>query len=294
MPIHSKTSLYPGVNAHLNSFLQAPGNGWESFHVRHIEDIATVLEAQLPPNYYVLSEKSLQISYSGFNLQPPRTVRPNVSFFRREPFATPYVALSVTPPTAVLPLAETLLDDDETLMSLVIYDLALTGSLPGKPITRIEVLSPSNKPPLGDYRHYRQRRQNTLASGVSMIEIDYLHLSPPIITRLPSYPDGDEGAFPYTIAVSTPYPSSNQGEFVVYGVGVDEPLPHVSVPLGASESVSLDFNQVYANTFEARRAFSFVVDYATDPIDFDRYHPNDQARIRALLERIRREHGEGA
>jgi hypothetical protein len=287
MPIHAKTNLYPGVNAHLNSFLQLPGNGWESFHACHIEEIARALDALLPSNFYVLTEKSLQISFTGGSAEPSRTVRPDVSIFQITPSPVSLAAYSGSEPTAVLPLAETMIDEDETLTAVVVYELAQSGDLPGKPVTRIEVLSPSNKPPLGDYVHYRRRRQHTLSSGVAMVEIDYLHHLPPILWRIPSYADAAPGAYPYVIAVSTPYPSSSQGQFKWYGAEVDMPLASVPIPLGTSAETTLAFNTVYNQTFEARRAFSLMVDYMVDPLAFERYRADDQAKIRALLDGIR-------
>ncbi len=288
MPIHAKKNLYPGVNAHLNSFLQLPGNGWESFHACHIEEIARALDVLLPPNFYVLSEKSLQISYAGI-AEPSRIVRPDVSIFQTAPIPAPMTEHAGSMPTAVLPLAETLIDDEEALMGVVIYEMTQPGDLPGKPVTRIELLSPSNKPPLGDFAHYRRRRQHTLNSGVAMVEIDYLHHLPPVLWRIPSYADDAPGAYPYVIAISTPYPSSSQGKFEWYGAGVDTPLPWVPIPLGASAEITLDCNAVYNGTFEARRAFSLPVDYAVDPVTFERYRTYDQAKIHTLLERIRAE-----
>jgi hypothetical protein len=41
--------------------------------------------------------------------------------------------------------------------------------------------------------------------------------------------------------------------------------------------------------FPATRLFQMVVDYAEDPPNFDRYTPEDQAKIRALLDGIRKQ-----
>lgn len=40
MAICTPLNLYPGVNAHLNSFLQSEGGGWESFHAQYLVMIA--------------------------------------------------------------------------------------------------------------------------------------------------------------------------------------------------------------------------------------------------------------
>jgi hypothetical protein len=59
-------NLYRGVNAHLNSLLQAPGKAgqpalWRSFHNQHIAHIADFLNAQLPAPYFALNEQSIVI-----------------------------------------------------------------------------------------------------------------------------------------------------------------------------------------------------------------------------------------
>lgn len=66
MPIYSATNLYPGVNAHLNSFLQTTDGAWHSFHAAHIIDLARTLRAMLPDGYLIIEEQSMQIAV--FNL----------------------------------------------------------------------------------------------------------------------------------------------------------------------------------------------------------------------------------
>ncbi len=61
MPIHSPKNLYPGVNPHLNSFLQSDEGSWESFHAELIIQLRRFLDENLPAGYLALAEKSLQI-----------------------------------------------------------------------------------------------------------------------------------------------------------------------------------------------------------------------------------------
>ncbi len=264
--------------------MQQKGGGWEPFHPRHINDLQAELDTVLPPNYYAVSEKSLQISEAAFDAS--RTTKPDVSIFRDRSTTRSPTATAATTPTATLPLL--LEDEDDYLSSVVIYEVDV-GRVPGRPVTRIEVLSPSNKPPAADYRHYQALRLYTLRSGMALVEIDYLHKSRPVLPMLPSYRDRDPDAFPYMVIVSTPHPTPEEGYADYYGFGVLDPLPTVTIPLAEQDTVAVNLGLVYNASFEKVRLFSRVVDYSQDPVDFDSYTEADRAKIRALLTGIRGE-----
>ena len=82
-------------------------------------------------------------------------------------------------------------DPEDALAGLVIYQSG-EGDPPGRPITRIEMLSPSNKPGGSHHQVYFVKRALTLKSGIRVVEIDLLHLSPPVDAALPSYLDRRE------------------------------------------------------------------------------------------------------
>jgi hypothetical protein len=288
MPIYSKTNLYPGVNAHLNSFLQQPGGDWEMFHSKHINVLQEYLDPRLPSNYYAVIEKSLQVSVLPPSADLSRRTRPDVAILQTQPSAVlPAPAFAdASAPVATYPLADLLADDDFGYLAVVVYRLD-AGDMPGIPVTRFEVLSASNKPPAADYEQYKLRRMRTLRADVTLVEIDYLHQTPPVNPRLASYPAGDADALPYYITVDVPRPTPAQGLVHVFGAEVDMPLPRIEIPLAESATVRIDFTEVYNIVFERMRAFSLLVDYETDPVAFDRYHTEDQAKIRALLSVIR-------
>lgn len=274
--------MYPGINAHLNSFLQSPDGGWESFHAACIETLTSLLDATLPENYYVLSEKSLQVATTTDDLHDVRRTIPDVSVFKERPGAS--TQTSTTPqPTMTLPITQTLPDDEQDLRGTVIYHME-SGKYPGRPVTRLEVLSPANKPGGSHALTYQVRRRETLSSGLNLIEIDWLHETRPEIASLPSYPDREPGAYPYWLIVSSPHPSLEDGKTDIYGTSVDHPLPTIPLPLSDGDTINLDFNAVYQNTADSRRAFRLVVDYASDPVNVDQYTEADQARIRALMQ----------
>jgi hypothetical protein len=287
MAIIADRNLYPGVNAHLNSYLQLSRDGmWEPFHFRLISQLADLLEVVLPDGYDVLAEKSLQIGE--YELEYLASVRKSVTksditIYRSIVSSLSEMALAnVAIPSMILPL-EASVDDEDLLTSVVIF-ASRAGS--PRPVTRIEILSPANKPGHSHHEKYLARRLDLLKAGLCIVEIDLLHHTRPINPALPVYKDQESGAAPYCILVTVPRPSFEAGKTAVYQIGVIDPLPTIAIPLDGADQVVVDFNAVYHKTFMSRR-FKAQVNYAEDPPAFDRYTSADQDAIRTLLEDIR-------
>lgn len=287
MPIHAERNLYKGVNPHLNSFLQGKGGGWETFHAAFLGNLTSYLDVYLPPNYYVLSEQSLQLTVqdreTGFEVARPSITIPDVLAYQRTPSTSATAPHPADTPTLVMPLLE-MFDDEEKVLSALIYYLE-GGRYPGKLITRLELISPANKPLGSDYGHYLNRRRETLRAGVRLVEIDLLHERPPMLEAMPSYRERDEGAFPYWVIVSDPRPDPTEGKRYLYGTSVNISLPVVSVPLEGEDSVRIDFGEIYDKTANLR-AYRIVTDYAALPERFETYAPADQERIKARMAEI--------
>jgi uncharacterized protein DUF4058 len=289
MAIYSDKNLYPGINTHLNSFLQNEMGGWQSFHAEHIIDLARSINEHLPAGYFTRSEKSLQISE---NLPPtgekPGTTTPDVAIFRgnvrisNKPTPAP---LTAAQPVATIPISDSLTDEDY-LTGVVIYQAGEGGGL-GRPITRIELLSPANKPSGSHYLTYLTKRQETLHSALRLVEIDYLHQTRPILMDLPSYAHRETDAYPYMILVSDPRPTVEQGFTQVFGFGVDEALPIVMIPLAGADTFTFDFGEAYNRTFVNSPFFQMVVDYEQEPSHFERYIEADRTKILAHMKIIK-------
>ena len=284
MPIHYQENQYRGINAHLHSFFQERG-GWETFHSDHIAELRRAISRILPSGYFALSEKSLQIS--GFNPVTGESrhgiIRPDVEIYRTPstPSGSDSALMALDPPADVVSIAETL-SDVEHLMSIVIYKQRIDDQL--IPVTRIELLSPANKPLGSHYETYILKRDETLIGGVNLIEMDYLHQSPPSIKILPSYPERHPKAFPYTILVSHPYPTLETGQVAIYGFNVDDPIPKISVPLAGTDSIGLDLGAIYHRTFADNGYYGLrVVDYEQEPTRMESYNEADQERIRQRM-----------
>jgi hypothetical protein len=186
--------------------------------------------------------------------------------------------------TLTQPLLEALFDDEEDYYTSIMI-LADDDNPMGRPITRIELLSPSNKIGRG-YAQYHQKRLATLKAGISLIEIDYLHETPPTLNHIPSYADKQGGAFPYHISISQPIPSFERGTSATYGFFVDMPIPTIPIPLSNNQQVMLNLDEVYQKTFLSINLYRHLADYSALPPRFESYLPDDQAKIQSIMARM--------
>lgn len=108
MPIHLRENPYQGINAHLRSYLQQPGD-WSIFHGEYITHLREALQEQLPPEtgHFVVSEKSLQVIrddlWTGYASR--RTTIPDVGIYKAGTGQiTPASSAQAAPPGAVIPI----------------------------------------------------------------------------------------------------------------------------------------------------------------------------------------------
>jgi hypothetical protein len=283
MSIKADHNLYPGINPHLNSALQQPGGGWQSFHTYHLILLAQHVNAALPLTYYAQPEASLQIRIYDPPVERDSPHRPDMLISRLAGRAeTPSVTAIHLAPTHVLALDEAL-DPFDDLVALVIYQ-------DDRPVTRIELLSPANKWPGSYYHTYIGKRAEALHSGLRVIEIDFLHERRPTLTTIPDYSTREAEALPYHILVMDPRLMREEGPVKEYGFGISDPLPVLSLPLDGTDVVPVDFGSVYQQTLR-ERPYPHRIDYAQEPANMSAYTEADQAAIRAYMARIREERG---
>jgi hypothetical protein len=290
MPIRLIANPYRGVNAHLHSLAQNPERSasiWTSFHASHIGHITDALNALLPPHYVARSEQSLQIWTEdldlgeGISLRP----RPDTSVFLS---GTPMSGQSASsgaisdPSVRVVSHTEWFQQEESFFAAVMIYPVEAYEFV-GQPVTRIELLSESNKRGGAGFVGYQRNRLTALRSGTSLIEVDYLHESPSPLPGVADYPT-EPDSHPYLLAVTDRRPGKNPDAYMlVYGFDVDTPIPaRVILPLAGEDTVAVDFNAIYQHTFIAGR-WGVHLDYEQFPKNFDRYSPADQERIRQVM-----------
>ncbi|MCU0480380.1 MAG: DUF4058 family protein [Anaerolineae bacterium] len=279
-----RQNLFIGVHPYINSWLQTPSDteglsGWGAFHASHVVIIAEVIQSVLPEHYVAFAEQSIQLTgwdWDSGQVERPR--KPDVTILQSRP-SSGFTGLQNAPtPTMVFDLDEP--EEFPEPMKRVVIREFRDGRI-GRPVTAIELLSPTNKLPKSDYYHYQRKRQEVIISGVSLVEIDYLHESRPIIAQIPHYPD-QPNSHPYYILVTDVRPTQFRKTANVFAFGLDEPIPHIPIPLAGDESVILDLMQAYQLTL-ARGAWLRLVDSMIEAdyhtARFDTYHPKDQAWI---------------
>jgi hypothetical protein len=267
---------FKGVNPYLNSELQTPGTAdqpelWSSFHGDFITFLMIFLNQQLPQHYVAYSEQSLQ------------NPKPDIGIYQRALVGQASVLEAVVIPDWEATLAE-VLEPVEHYTAVVIRETT-TQSKIGKTVARIELLSPSNKLGGSHAAAYRDRRIESLASSLPLIEIDLLHESPTVVPKLPVYPH-EKGSYPYTVAVSDPRPNWNTVQVRVYAAVVHQPLPKVPIPLSGDDGILFDFDPPYQQNFIARRSHTLIGNYEGDPVRFETYSKADQERIRQRVQEI--------
>jgi hypothetical protein len=290
MPSLSRHNRYPGINAHLQTLLPKPipVSAWPAFHANYINALSFELNRLLPDEYVARAEQALQIRTRDFQYGTDEInrPRPDVSIYQEgQPSGIP---LSLEGGIATAPDWEMIWVDeveDDFLASVVIQKSG--HDLSGEAITRIELLSPSNKPFGGAYEAYYHNRQKALHSGTALLEIDFFHDSPtPLLYILDRQTYPEVGTFPYSFGLSIPKGGRIQAQF--YGVGVLDPLPQaLAIPLADGERLTFDFNALYHQVYEQGR-WGMRIDYAAPlpPEVLASFRADDQAALEAWRNKI--------
>jgi hypothetical protein len=273
-PVRSIKNQYPGINAHLHSYWQG-AKKWNRFHNFYIGRLMASLKIQLLPlGYTAEMEESLQIRRVSDDLYHPKAdILVSDLNFRRE-----RQPLILSSPAAQVMVIDELLefeqDREHPYYSVVIYE----QSEKSDPIAWIELLSPSNKGGRLDAQTYLDKRRQLLHSGLVFVEIDYLHETPPTFESLPDYTRRERNSSPYRMVILDPHPDFSAGPAYLYEFNVDQAIPQVKIPLKGDDVLEFDFEAVYRKSFE-EGVYGYDMDYTQLPMNFDRYHPDDQAKI---------------
>ena len=124
-------------------------------------------------------------------------------------------------------------------------------------VTVVEVLSPSNKTTGAKGDAYRFKREEYLASGINLVEIDLLRsgIRPPLGDPAPPVSD-------YYLLVSR---AAERPKLGIWPISVRDPLPPVPVPLDAGEpEPPLDVRASVDRVYEEGR-YGEQLDYTKPP-----------------------------
>lgn len=293
MPIQSRINQYRGVNAHLHSYLQANVDSWTHFHTSYITLLVFAIGASLPIGYRVEIERSLQIRENYREIEDQiRRLSPVRAYTK---FVLPSSRNAVDPPqiaVIIQPLRDTIINDESLYHTAAVIYRSETNKSLGKPVIQFELLSPANKDGDG-YWQYVDKRRTTLKSGLTLVEIDYLHETVSPIRGIPCYIYKQPTSRPYSVTINHPQPSFEKGISTTYLFHVDDPIPALSVPLEGNDRIQVDFGIVYSQVYSKLHTDGYRVDYEQLPLRFETYMEIDQERIRRRMDAVSVAHRQG-
>lgn len=184
---------------------------WRSFHLSFLARMKDALAVQLPERYVVFAEENVVANDLVFGVR--KDYVPDLGIIEGSVPSEGLTPLKVstvevTPPQLVLPLLE-----------VKQRTLTIRNARSSELVTAIELLSPTNKK--GERDQYLRKRQNLLRNQVNLVELDFLRGGKAVLTP-------DEVVVKTYQIIST---DAISRVVKFWSVGMDEPLPSVSVPL---------------------------------------------------------------
>jgi hypothetical protein len=261
-------NIFEGINPVLNEKLLH--EGWHEFHNLYLGDILKLLRADLTLKGYSISlEESVQVYRMGYN---PVIYRADALISRPpNPTLTSGAETQKIPTVAteVMPISEALIPQEyPDIMAIVIRKRRHN-----KPITWIELLSPTNKLPNQAFYDYQLKREDIIKSRVCYIELDFIHNQLPTYRNMMRYVDG---GYPFHASLITPRPDVQDGIATMYHFGVADKIPTIPIPLEGDDTHIFDFNMAYQKTF-IESSYGLELDY--HDLDLSTYLERDRQYI---------------
>lgn len=219
---------------------------WKGLHTQLIGELGThLLPPLLAPTYFVDPEPSLQI-LAGHTMYPDLQVNAKEIFPAHHPSG---MGMPVAQATTTRAFALKTQDEPEDEMALWVRDSS------ERLVTVIEIFSFSNKTPGENKRAlYLAKRQELIASGVHLVEIDLLRWGKRVVIDLPEQP--------YHVLVTR---AEQDAKTRIYSFGFDQPIPTVPLPLiEPDEYVPLPLQQAFQVIYQAR-LFRERINYSKEP-----------------------------
>lgn len=239
-------SPFPGMDP----YLEDP-NEWGGVHHALIVAIAAQLNTRLPDGFRAKIEQYIRVEESDGSTEPDRRLR------------NPDVFIPASPSSYRNGTATAVLPDPTLEMVLLPGELArhrrvLIETLDGRNIlTALEVLSPSNKKAGPDRMAYLSKRNEYLAAGTNLVEIDLLRSGLRLPVGDPTPPLAD-----YYLLVSA---AERRPMTSVWAFSVRQPIPNIAVPLQAQVgSVVLELRACLDRVYEEGR-YNAACDYSAPP-----------------------------
>jgi len=231
-------SAFPGMDPYIESWI------WGSFHTNVIVAVCDRLNPRLPKRYIASTELYV---WRVDNAERLLIGGPDVFVADRDPAPAGGGAATVAAPI-------------NTILPGVVRKqryVKIVDSQERRIVAVIEVLSPTNKTASEDGHAYRLKREEYIASGISLVEIDLLRSGqrPPLGDPAPPISD-------YYILVHRSWEPNRMG---IWPVSVRDPLPQVPVPLDPDvPEAMLDLRACIDHVYDFGR-YAEQLDYSKPP-----------------------------
>jgi hypothetical protein len=228
------------------------GTLWPDVHGSLIYRIRAALVAALPAGYFAIVDQYVWLG-EGEPEQKSRRGQPDVFVINGSsphPARTARVTAAIAEPTiqVQLPLPENV----QRKRYIRLIDAEDRGI-----VTVIELLSPFDKLPKKDRTHYLAKRDEYLASGINLIEIDLLRKR----HRVPmGEPDPPEADYYFLVSKAADYPAAD-----VWAFTVRDEIPVFPVPLKSEHSaIPLNLRKCLDEAYD-EAGYVNRIDYSKSP-----------------------------
>ncbi len=236
-------SPFPGMDPYLEAH-------WGDVHSSLVLYARDQLQPVLPQDLRARVEERLVVTAES---DYKRSIQPDVRVFegrlkRRRPAKDGGVMLAE-------PMVIELDGEPKTQRFLEIREASAGSRL----ITVVEVLSPSNKAPGKTRAQYRQKQEELLEAGVSLVEIDLLRGGDWVVAVPRDFFDAREET-PYRVVVRRGWRTAVE----YYPLSLRDKLPAIRIPLReADEDAPLDLQALIAHAYD-NGAYDDI-DYTKEP-----------------------------
>ncbi len=240
----------PGPFPGMDPFLESRSE-WRDAHEGLITYIRDDLNRTLPRNYRAKIDEHVYVMPDRRPLVPDIAVLSRPAKFVRESTAV------LESPDAPVHLS---LPSDPEIRESFIEIVAVADM--ERPVTVIELLSPTNKTPGRGRDEYLAKQYVILQSSTHLVEIDLLRAG------------ADTAAAPRGVFAEQPesagyvvvlHRAGNGRNFEAWPWNVRERMPRIAIPLGPGEKdVVLDLQQIFDRNYDAG-AYDRFLDYSKDP-----------------------------
>lgn len=262
-------SPFPGMDPYIED-----NEVWPDFHHSLAEEIKGRLNEQIGPKYYATVQVRTVLQEVGVSTLNP--MYPDVGVLekrKRPPGGAGIATLEPTPTRARAPIQRKTIIQNQFRLRAVQVFMTKTAEL----VTTIEILSPYNKQSGDGLKEYRQKRNKVLQTAVHLVEIDLLRGGQRPGPEV-EYPPLDTD---YVLLVNR---TAENEERVsdIWPVALNEPLPHLPVPLLEPDAdVLLDLTAV-VQTVYARSGYDWRINY-TLPVPPPELRPEMAGWVQTLL-----------